>query len=529
MRAVGWLLVAVLLVGPLASAAPARTDLRLQAPLDLSGEVALASREGILDLPLRGTVPAAASRVTVTLLREGPQPDRDPTPATPGDAPPDLGLLPQVPAPGLGQAPEPARTFEMLAAEGFTITARQSLARTLLAVGPFDEGALHLAGARASLREAPARHLAPYPVDFVRSPDATWLLAGMAGTARAEGSVRGVFQGVHLLLHNGTTSLQFDTTYRHDGVRWTAVVRWTDAAIEATSKEPFALLAPSLRLRLDGLASAPAAWGSLAVDDEPQAAEGRAVQVQGLLEGVLRPGGGSVAMRSQGDVAYVALGGQRQDYARAAAMGAGAALLGAIAWRFVGVPLYARIAPQELLDNEVRRRVHGHVAQHPGADIKDTAAAAQVSWSTAAYHLARLEREGVLTSRRSGRSKRFFVNGGQDTAKAEAIGALRNPTALAIADLVAKHPGMMQKELGAALGLPASTVSWHMRRLRDLGVVREDRRWRRAEYAPGPLWRELRAAITAEGLSPSNAAMPPASPAPAPARGSAEGLPGAAL
>lgn len=510
---------ALVLLLPAAAAAPAEAQLRLQAPLDMAGDVALRAGEGVLVLPPLGTLPTQAERLNVTLVRAAARPDA----AAPSDERQDplRELLAKARDPLAAPAPgDEVRYLEVLAPESLTFTHHQRPARALLAVGPFDEGGLGLEGPRASVRESTARAAGALPATYARDADAAWLAAAGPGHAMARGTVRGLFEGVALVVQNATATFQVDTTDHRDGARWTALLRWTGAAIDARSSQPFTLLAPSLALDLDGTLAAARAWGGLEVDEAPQKAAGQALQAQGAMRGTLKPGGGSVAMRAQGDLAYLTLGDQRQDFARAAAAGAGLALMSALAYygqhlRLLAVPLYARIAPSELLDNEVRRRVHGHIHANPGADVKGTAAAVEVSWSTAAYHLARLEREGVLTSRRAGRSKRFFVNGGAVTVRAEAIGALRNPTAHAIARLVASRPGLMQKEIGAALGLPASTVSWHMRRLRDLGVVREERRWRRAEYAPGPLWRELDGAVSPE---------PAAAPAPAPA-GPASSLP----
>lgn len=514
MRAGPGLLVAVLVLslGPLATAAPASAEVRLAAPLDLAGEVRLASSEGLLALGPSTSLAGTAERLNITLVRlKEPQPERARHEQPSVD--PITGLLKRVPRPAAPAKAEPVRYLEMQHPDRITFTSWQLEARRVLAVGPFDEGALALETGAARVREAPAGSAGPVPRAFAQEPDATWLLAQAAGEGRATGTVRGLFEGVTIIVQNATATLQVDTVHRDAGARWQALFRWSGADLRPQGQVAF--LAPRLALDLDGTVAAARAWGSLAVEGAPQRTSGQSLAAQGTMRGWLAPGGGAVALRGQGDIAYLTLGDTRQDFT-AAAMAGSAALLGALAWRFLAVPLYARIAPNDLLDNEVRRRVHGHVTEHPGADVKGTAQAVGVSWSTAAYHLARLEREGVLTSRRAGRSKRFFLNGGTITVRADAIGALRNPTAFAIAELVAQHPGLMQKEIGAALRLPASTVSWHMRRLRELGVVREARRWRRAEYAAGPLWEELARTLRdgARRLPPADAAGPSPGSAP---------------
>jgi DNA-binding transcriptional ArsR family regulator len=364
----------------------------------------------------------------------------------------------------------------------------------VLAVGPFDAGSVALRAPQAQLRTA-SRAALDLPGTMLQAGPQPWLRAEAPGHLAAQGTLRALFRGASLLVENATGALQVDT----GSGTWLALLRWTDARLDVRSDAPFTLVAPALRLDAQGEVRAVRAWGALQHGPAEQL-RGEGFVARGAWQGLLQAQGDEATLDAQGDLTYLAVGPREQDFSRAA-MAAGGLALGAAlaAWqsqglRLLAAPLYARVAPEELLDNDVRRRVHDHVRAHPGSDVKDTAQACLVSWSTAAYHLHRLEREGLLLSRRSGRSKRFFLNGAQPPARAEAIGALRNPTSLAIARLVAEQPGLMQKEIAARLALPASTVSWHMRRLRELGVVREERRWRRAEYASGPLWPELQAA-----------------------------------
>lgn len=517
MRAGRWVTAAALamvLLGPGALAAQATTDLRLEGALDLAGKVDLAAAQGVLSVPQPRILPGTAERLNITLLREVARPgegDAKGKSAEPIEGDPLGAALGRIAGHVQPPRPEDVRYLEMLAPDGITFSFHKHRSRVLVAVGPYDEGLLSLRSASVEVREGSPRSLGSMP-DTMAPGEQLWLSARGAGQARATGSVRGLVEGLQMVVQNGTATLQVDTTEHRDGSRWTALLRWTGADLRATSQEPMMLLAPELASRVEGTLRAARAWGGVAVDGAVNRADGQALVAQGLFTGALKPGGGHVSMRGQGDIAALTLGDARQDFAKAAAAGAGLALASALAYygqhlRFLAVPLYARIAPSELLDNAVRRRVHGHIGAQPGADVKGTAEAVQVSWSTAAYHLARLEREGVVTSRRAGRSKRFFMNGGQVTGSAEAIGLLRNPTSHAIAQLVAARPGLMQKEIGAALRLPPSTVSWHMRRLRDLGVVREERRWRRAEYHAGPLWQELAGTVRPEP------AMPPTTPA----------------
>jgi DNA-binding transcriptional ArsR family regulator len=499
-----WLLAgaALLMLLAPANAAPADAELRLAPPLHFGGDVRVEAREGVALLPPLHALDARGTMLNITLHRNGP---RDAHPSSHG------ALLPIPPAPEpllppLHPEPADVRYLTMVDPEGLMFTTWQAGARAVVAVGPFDEGRIAIQGDLATVREGQVERAGPLPDLFAPRGEAVWLDTAMAGRLAVDGTVRALFEGVALVVRNATHDLPVDTRRDPDGSGWVADLRWTDARFVAAAEKPLMLLAPRLRFDVDGSLEAAQAWGAVAVDAVEEQGNGRPIRAQGAMAGTMAPGGGSVRLRAAGDLASLVLGETGTDYTRAAVAGAGVALASALLYygqnlRFLVVPLYARVAPSEVLDNEVRRKVHAHVTQHPGADVKTTALAVGVSWSTGAYHLARLQREGLVLARRSGRSKRFFVNGAGVSGRADAIAALRNPTAMAIAELVARQPGLMQKEIGATLALPPSTVSWHMRRLRALGVVQEERRWRRAEYAPGALWHELATALRGPPLA----------------------------
>src|SRR5439155_906457 len=73
------------------------------------------------------------------------------------------------------------------------------------------------------------------------------------------------------------------------------------------------------------------------------------------------------------------------------------AATGGLAWairRFgplLWLPLYTRLAPSQILDNEQRSRVYQHVRAHPGAHPSAIAETLDLGWGTVVYHLGRLE------------------------------------------------------------------------------------------------------------------------------------------
>ncbi len=138
-------------------------------------------------------------------------------------------------------------------------------------------------------------------------------------------------------------------------------------------------------------------------------------------------------------------------------------------------PLYTRIQRGDALMNKQRASIFAHVQTNPGAHptaIKETLG---IGWGTTVYHLDRLQELGLVTHRKTGQNKCYFVNGGVTREDQASISALKNDTASAIATYLRDHPGATQKEVSGATGISAALVSWHVKRLSQAGVVAKER------------------------------------------------------
>jgi DNA-binding transcriptional ArsR family regulator len=138
----------------------------------------------------------------------------------------------------------------------------------------------------------------------------------------------------------------------------------------------------------------------------------------------------------------------------------------------LGLPLYTRLAPGEMLDNEQRARVYEHIRAHPGAHPSQLADALGLGWGTVVYHLSRLE-EGKLVSCKSYNNRKcYFATGAQIDAQARtAMAAMGSDPARRLVEAVAAAPGITQKDLAARVGISQALASWHVKRLVGAGVL----------------------------------------------------------
>lgn len=149
--------------------------------------------------------------------------------------------------------------------------------------------------------------------------------------------------------------------------------------------------------------------------------------------------------------------------------------------------LYTRIAKDRLLDHGGRETLLNAARERPGSTLSELADAAGIPRNTATYHLNRLEREGLVTSARKGRTRLYFTVGGEARkSQADAFAALRHDKGRALARAVGETPGIDQQALCAKVGLTPSLAHWHADRLVASGVIRKEREGRHVHYHPGP-------------------------------------------
>jgi DNA-binding MarR family transcriptional regulator len=143
------------------------------------------------------------------------------------------------------------------------------------------------------------------------------------------------------------------------------------------------------------------------------------------------------------------------------------------------VPLYTKLKKEEILDHYVRGKIHGYVLANPGDHYSSIRNALDLTNSSLAYHLGVLEKEELIKSKRDGMYKRFYPKG----AKLPDDGDSRfSPIQERMIEVIRETPGICQKDIASVLGVSSSTVSYHMTRLIQRGLIASKRRGMRTVY-----------------------------------------------
>jgi predicted transcriptional regulator len=141
--------------------------------------------------------------------------------------------------------------------------------------------------------------------------------------------------------------------------------------------------------------------------------------------------------------------------------------------------LYHRIRSNHALNNKTRQMVYDAVVKTPGIGVNDAAKAANCSYSTAAYHLERLVEERLLVCSEDGRRARYFKNGGAfSQAEREFVPILQSQEAMNVLQVIVENPWCYRAEVAQKLGVSGPTVNWHLKKLMNVGAVKEMREGR---------------------------------------------------
>lgn len=147
------------------------------------------------------------------------------------------------------------------------------------------------------------------------------------------------------------------------------------------------------------------------------------------------------------------------------------------------------VDPKLAMENPQRAMLYGYIRGNPGVNLKTLSDDFAMKTSTVLWHIRKLEGADLVRSTKANGFRVFYPVAGGIEAKqlGSAVAALANDNAARILDYVAIHPGAAQKGLVNALDINAGTVRWHLRKLKDTGLMAELPHGRSSTYYPTEL------------------------------------------
>jgi predicted transcriptional regulator len=122
---------------------------------------------------------------------------------------------------------------------------------------------------------------------------------------------------------------------------------------------------------------------------------------------------------------------------------------------------------------ETSERILQFIQNNPGCHLRKIREMIGISQGTVQYHTDRLEKMGRITSSRRGLYKHYFPVGMIQNNEKEILQTLRQETARQILMLIVERQAPTQTDIVNSIGISASSVNWHMRRLIEFRLVEE--------------------------------------------------------
>jgi predicted transcriptional regulator len=133
-------------------------------------------------------------------------------------------------------------------------------------------------------------------------------------------------------------------------------------------------------------------------------------------------------------------------------------------------------------ESENRLLIHYYIKKNPGAHLRMITRELEMGMGATQHHLDVLEKSGKIRSKRINIYRHYYA---VEVLEAEhnILAFLRQETARDILIYLMEHPHSTQSDIVNFKGFSAPTISWHMSRLEQAGLVRSIKEGRTILYA----------------------------------------------
>ena len=141
------------------------------------------------------------------------------------------------------------------------------------------------------------------------------------------------------------------------------------------------------------------------------------------------------------------------------------------------------MSEEKALDLDIRRRIYECIVRSPGLHEREISRVLTIPLSTLDYHLFYLKKRNLIIGKSDGRYTRFYVAGEIGIKDKNVLSVLRQKVTRSIIMFLLLHPGSNHREISEYIHLAASTTSFHLNKLVDLGIITRTPEGRTSKYA----------------------------------------------
>ncbi|TQD27029.1 winged helix-turn-helix transcriptional regulator [Methanolobus vulcani] len=132
-----------------------------------------------------------------------------------------------------------------------------------------------------------------------------------------------------------------------------------------------------------------------------------------------------------------------------------------------------------------RTKILSYVSENPGCSESDILSDLKMKRGTFRYHADKLQFSNLLVALRQGRFINYFRKDNSSKKSLQAAGSnIQSDTRKCVLDSICEEPGVTGKQLSEKLGVDKSTIHWHITRLKNQNVIRDEKDGRYRKYYP---------------------------------------------
>ncbi|WFN34107.1 winged helix-turn-helix transcriptional regulator [Methanogenium sp. S4BF] len=131
-----------------------------------------------------------------------------------------------------------------------------------------------------------------------------------------------------------------------------------------------------------------------------------------------------------------------------------------------------RIRGDDVLANDTRRKIFDCIRRNPGIHLRGIGKETDITLGTLRYHIDQLRRSHTIAALEDRGYTHYFENSGTYSASQQTVlKHMRNATTREILAVLAADRFATRKDIAESLDITGSTVTWHMKRLEEDGVI----------------------------------------------------------
>jgi predicted transcriptional regulator len=132
-----------------------------------------------------------------------------------------------------------------------------------------------------------------------------------------------------------------------------------------------------------------------------------------------------------------------------------------------------------------RKKILSYVSENPGCSESDILSDLEMKRGTFRYHVDKLQLSNLLIAFKQGRFINYFSKGhANKNSLQDVVSNTQSDTRKCVLETICGEPGVTGKELSEKIGVDKSTIHWHITRLKDENMIRDEKDGRFRKYYP---------------------------------------------